>query len=88
MAWIQALRVERWVHMDSGCEMFGSVAVHCGRTDPLGAYGRLDTGVVLAKNLATNLFWCMPRLSPASLCARRFSFYSLICSSFVSVEIS
>lgn len=42
--------------MDSGCEIFGSVAVHCGRTDPLGAQGRLDTGVVLAKNLVTYCF--------------------------------
>lgn len=73
MACIQALRVEGYAHMDSGCEMFGSVAVHCGRTDPLGACGRLDTGVVLAKNLVTNLFWCTPRLSPGEpLCSPFF----------------
>jgi len=53
---MRALGVVRCVHMDSGCEMFGSVAVHCGRTDPLGAQGRLDTGVVLAKNLFTYCF--------------------------------
>jgi hypothetical protein len=66
-------RVVRCVHMDSGCEMFGSVAVHCGHTDPFGALGRLDTGVVLAKNLMTNCFGVSPELFPGEPRARRFS---------------
>lgn len=42
--------------MNSGCEISGSVAVHSGRSDPVGAQGRLDTGVALAKNLVTYCF--------------------------------
>jgi hypothetical protein len=56
VAQVRALRVFLFAHVNSGSEMFGSVAVHCGRSDSVEAQGRLDTADVLAKNLVTYCF--------------------------------